>query len=117
MGVSHAEIGGYLLGIWGLPYSVLEAVAHHHQPRRVPHDVFDSFNVLHVSNYLAHEHPVHPQASEKYPHRSPDPEYQASMRIADQLPAWHEMAEEAANELREGGPGPAERAARQQVRA
>jgi HD-like signal output (HDOD) protein len=116
MGVSHAEIGAYLLGIWGLPCSVLEAVAHHHQPRRVPHDLIDAVTVLHVANYLAHEHPVHPQASENYPHQVPDPEYLESMGIADQLPAWHEFAEEAANELRGGGVGPADRPTRQQVR-
>ncbi len=34
VGASHAEIGAYLLGIWGLPYSVIEAVAHHHEPQR-----------------------------------------------------------------------------------
>ena len=32
---SHAEIGAYLLAIWGLPYAVVEAVAHHHRPTRV----------------------------------------------------------------------------------
>jgi HD-like signal output (HDOD) protein len=41
IGASHAEIGAYLLGIWGLPYPVVEAVAHHHQPERVAHFEFD----------------------------------------------------------------------------
>jgi HD-like signal output (HDOD) protein/ActR/RegA family two-component response regulator len=41
IGASHAEIGAYLLGIWGLPLSVVEAVAHHHQPERVSHSEFD----------------------------------------------------------------------------
>jgi putative nucleotidyltransferase with HDIG domain len=40
IGASHAEIGAYLLGIWGLPYPVVEAVAHHHQPGRVSHSEF-----------------------------------------------------------------------------
>jgi putative nucleotidyltransferase with HDIG domain len=40
IGASHAEIGAYLLGIWGLPHSVVEAVAHHHQPERVSHSEF-----------------------------------------------------------------------------
>ena len=34
-GVSHAEVGAYLLGIWGLPYSLVEAVANHHHPERI----------------------------------------------------------------------------------
>lgn len=31
-GATHAEIGGLLLGFWGLPDSIVEAVAHHHEP-------------------------------------------------------------------------------------
>ena len=34
-GASHAEIGAYLLGLWGLPHDVIDAVANHHNP---PHD-------------------------------------------------------------------------------
>jgi HD-like signal output (HDOD) protein len=30
IGASHAQVGAYMLGIWGLPHSVVEAVAHHH---------------------------------------------------------------------------------------
>lgn len=29
-GYSHAEVGACLLGLWGLPMTVIEAVAHHH---------------------------------------------------------------------------------------
>ena len=32
LGTTHAEIGAYLLGLWGLPYSILDAVAFHHDP-------------------------------------------------------------------------------------
>lgn len=34
IGASHAEVGAYLLGLWGLPYPVIEAVAHHHEPEK-----------------------------------------------------------------------------------
>jgi HD-like signal output (HDOD) protein/ActR/RegA family two-component response regulator len=29
---THAEVGGYLLGLWGIPYPVIEAVARCHSP-------------------------------------------------------------------------------------
>lgn len=29
-GTTHAEVGAYLLGLWGLPFEVIEAVAQHH---------------------------------------------------------------------------------------
>jgi HD-like signal output (HDOD) protein len=34
-GTSHAEAGAYLLGLWGLPESLVSLVAHVHQPGRI----------------------------------------------------------------------------------
>jgi DNA-binding NarL/FixJ family response regulator len=31
---AHAEVGAYLLGRWGLPFQIVEAVANHHRPER-----------------------------------------------------------------------------------
>ena len=33
-GTSHAEIGAYLMGLWGLEYPVIEAIAYHHCPAK-----------------------------------------------------------------------------------
>lgn len=52
IGASHAEIGAYLLGIWGLPYTVVEAVAHHHQPQRVTQTEFDVLGALVIGHSL-----------------------------------------------------------------
>jgi putative nucleotidyltransferase with HDIG domain len=52
IGASHAEVGAYLLGIWGLPHCVIEAVAHHHQPRRVAQTEFDVLAALAVADSL-----------------------------------------------------------------
>ena len=52
IGASHAEIGAYLLGLWGLPYSVIEAVAHHHEPKRVSQSYFDVLAALAVAQSL-----------------------------------------------------------------
>ena len=32
-GVSHTQVGAYLLNLWGLPFWVIEAVAEHHAPQ------------------------------------------------------------------------------------
>jgi HD-like signal output (HDOD) protein len=32
LGYSHAQLGGYLLSVWGLPTSLVQAVAFYHQP-------------------------------------------------------------------------------------
>lgn len=55
IGASHAEIGAYLLGIWGLPYPVVEAVAHHHAPERVGAQEFDTLAALAVAHSLVPE--------------------------------------------------------------
>jgi HD-like signal output (HDOD) protein len=35
LGMTHAEIGAYLLGLWGMPYPVIEAVCYHHHPEHI----------------------------------------------------------------------------------
>ena len=105
MGVSHAEVGAYLLGIWGLPCPVVEAVAHHHHPERVPQETLDAVAVVHVANYLAHDNPVHPRAegdSDSYSFLKPDPAYLEKLGLTEQIPAWNEFAGEAAIEMRDG---------------
>jgi putative nucleotidyltransferase with HDIG domain len=53
IGATHADIGAYLLGLWGLPCSVVEAVAHHHAPQRVAQAGFDVLAVLAIAGGLA----------------------------------------------------------------
>jgi putative nucleotidyltransferase with HDIG domain len=52
IGASHAQIGAYLLGIWGLPYPVIEAVAYHHAPQSVPQAEFGPLAVICVAHSL-----------------------------------------------------------------
>jgi putative nucleotidyltransferase with HDIG domain len=49
IGASHAEVGAYLLGLWGLPYPVIEAVAHHHEPERGRSGRFEVLSALVVA--------------------------------------------------------------------
>ncbi len=54
-GTTHAEIGAYLMGLWGLPRSIVEAIAFHHRPHP---DIMRSFNVVvavYVANLLEHD--------------------------------------------------------------
>ena len=52
IGATHAEIGAYLLGLWGLPYSVVEAVALHHTPATVAPNGYDLLGALAVAHAL-----------------------------------------------------------------
>ena len=53
IGRSHAEIGGYLLGLWGLPDAIVTAVSHHHAPERMPQREFDALAALAAAQALA----------------------------------------------------------------
>ena len=51
-GASHAEVGAYLLAIWGLPQPIVEAVAWHHRPSDSADVAFSALTAVHVANCL-----------------------------------------------------------------
>jgi putative nucleotidyltransferase with HDIG domain len=48
--VTHAEVGAYLLGLWGLPESIVESVAYHHAPAQCPNQIFSALTALHAAD-------------------------------------------------------------------
>jgi len=54
-GTTHAELGAYLLGTWGLPLPMLEAVAWHHWPDRSEDTGFTALTAVHAANVFARE--------------------------------------------------------------
>jgi HD-like signal output (HDOD) protein/CheY-like chemotaxis protein len=52
-GVSHAELGAYLLGIWGLPTEIIEAVGYHHFPQQCRNRYFTTLTAVHIADVLA----------------------------------------------------------------
>ncbi len=53
-GLTHAEAGAYLLGIWGLPYPVVEAVALHHKAELLDHEHFPVGTAVFLANQFVH---------------------------------------------------------------
>lgn len=94
MGVTHAEIGSYLLGLWGLPWPVVEAVAHHHVPARVPEQGLDALAAVHLANVLALECGAQFSGEDPGAMAALDPAYIESLGVADQLPEWRAIAKE-----------------------
>ena len=52
LGTSQAQVGAYLLGIWGLPHPIIEAIAFQNTPRRVPQTQFDLLAALVTAKVL-----------------------------------------------------------------
>src|SRR5207249_3887298 len=56
-GANHADVGGYLLGLWGLPVSIVEAIAFHHCPAKSLNKAFSPLTAVHAANALVHAQP------------------------------------------------------------
>lgn len=52
---THAEVGAYLLGLWGIGESIVEAVAYHHVPMRSPAERFCPLTAVHIADHLQSE--------------------------------------------------------------
>jgi len=54
-GVTHAEVGAYLLGLWGIPFPIVEAVAFHHRPNEVAPESRPLVAAVHIASGLVEE--------------------------------------------------------------
>ena len=89
-GTTHAEAGSYLLWLWGLPDTVVEAVAFHHSPAKCPDHSFGPLTAVHVADALEHEitgaTPVAQAAL--------DMDYLSRIEVVNELPDWSSLARE-----------------------
>jgi HD-like signal output (HDOD) protein len=90
LGCTHADAGAYLLGIWGLPESIIQAVAFHHCPSKCPAIGFGALTAVHVANALAHE--VQETASEDND-AALDLEYLTRLGLQDRVPVWRDLCQ------------------------
>lgn len=91
-GASHAEIGAYLLGLWGLPQRIVSAVASHLEPQRSGSRVFDATAALYLANLLLSD-PEMPALDEVPPHTiAIDLGFLRHIGVAHQLDEWRELS-------------------------
>lgn len=53
METHHAEVGAYLLGLWGFPNSIVEAVAFHHLPSQTADTSLGLAGIIHIADRLS----------------------------------------------------------------
>ncbi len=89
-GTCHAELGAYLLGLWGFTDPIVEAVAFHHEPRRCPNNKFSILTVLHAAQSITR--------GDRYTHDMENPpnhilnlEYLSETGVGDRMAAWEEV--------------------------
>jgi HD-like signal output (HDOD) protein/CheY-like chemotaxis protein len=89
-GITHAEIGAHLLGLWGLPHTIVEAVAHHHDPLRSPVPAFDAVAVAHIADALIADSEAGPRHEAGIVRI--DIDYVERIGVAERLPEWRRLA-------------------------
>lgn len=58
LGTTHAQIGAYLMGIWGLSESGVEAIAFHHCPAGCPNQGLSTLTAVYLANNIVHYNPA-----------------------------------------------------------
>jgi putative nucleotidyltransferase with HDIG domain len=78
LGTTHAEVGAYLLGLWGLPDALVEAVAWHHNPGQCPGTTFTALTAVHAADAIVRA----PEGAQ------PDADYLARLGLTDRWSHW-----------------------------
>lgn len=94
LGETHASVGAYLMGLWGLPVSLMDAVAHHHQPSNSSDTEFTVLTAVHVANAIANRYSTQSDDASEFP-ADLDMEYLNRIDVADdKVRKWQLLAAE-----------------------
>ncbi len=85
IGVTHSEVGAYLMGLWGLPAPIVEALAFHHCPSECMENQFIPLTAVHVANALEHEDG---DANMEENGFQVDSDYLSKLNLTDRIPFW-----------------------------
>ncbi len=88
LGTGHAEVGAYLLGLWGFPDPVMESVAFHHTPSSHPERSFGPVAAVHVADVLSRT--PGEIGHEGLIARGLDLRFLQELGLDGRLPAWQE---------------------------
>ncbi len=87
-GVSHGEIGAYLLGLWSMSAEVVQVAALHHHPLRAGDKTFTPLTAVHVANALEYERNA---SSNGLPPPVVDAAYLEQLGLGMRLDLWREV--------------------------
>ena len=90
LGTSHAELGAYMLSLWGLPSGVIKAVAFHHNPAKETSYRIDPVTSVYIANCLYHNEK--PETMGKHKEVAIDMQYLEKIQAENMLEDWRYMA-------------------------
>jgi putative nucleotidyltransferase with HDIG domain len=89
LGATHAEVGAYLLGLWGLPENTIKAAAFHHSPMMASDRAYGSLTAVHVANAFETELAEEGEDLESLI----DSQYLEAVGLTKRLPAWRKLCQ------------------------
>ncbi len=90
-GTTHAQVGAYLLGIWGLSGEIIKAVAWHHTPSSCPSPFPSVLAAVHLADFFDCERP---SSLEVKSLPQLDIQYLDSLGITDRVSTWRTLCAE-----------------------
>ncbi len=88
LGVTHAQIGGFLLGLWGLPDDIVEGVAFHHNPSGFRVKGFGLRGLVHVANLMEHHQRMLSKGWDRL--KGVDTDYLDQYNLTKRIPLWRD---------------------------
>ena len=85
---THCDMGAFLIGLWGFPSDIVEAIGFHHQLGEYPADTFSPALAVHIANvmyYKFHQDETIgsvPEFNEEYLHK---------IGMGDKLQKWQDL--------------------------
>jgi HD-like signal output (HDOD) protein len=96
---SHPAVSAYLLGLWGIPHAIIEAVAFHECPSALGHESLELADVVHLADRVASTLCPSPFLVEQEP---VDLQRLAARGVSqERIDVWRQAAERLAVEARE----------------
>ena len=89
IGTTHAQIAAYLMGLWGMPDMIVEAIAFHHHPVLAPGNN-DILTAVHAANALSN---ANGEDSESLRMQAIDQGYFQKVGLLERLPLWQQTCQ------------------------
>lgn len=90
-GTNHGAIGAYLLGLWGLPPSVVDAVAFHHRPSMTKSTHFSPMSVVHIASAISTSTSIKDEGLLTFAEKQLDTVHLSDIGMIDRVHEWHEL--------------------------
>jgi putative nucleotidyltransferase with HDIG domain len=99
LGTSHAEMGAYLLGLWGMADPIVEAVAFHHDPQACPVQTFVPLAAVHTADAL---NKTYDEAGKQTNSAisGMDSTYLGTIGLAERIPIWQNTYDQMVQEVK-----------------